>query len=212
MLFVFLHVFCVWMFLFFDHIFSITLPPVHTLNPIGKNVSMLRFSVSFLLKDTRGFENAKGCLFDWFVSFFKFCFLNSFILTFLHQFASKILCSLTFLSQIWGFILCKESFRAWNCRDIQLCFIFLRIRIWFPKLPAFLSKQAFSGLLLQKWSLGQFLTLETKCTAVFFWICVILFFSELFNSLQNLHLFSFAQGNNQQSFTQNRVSGKKFIS
>ena len=141
MLFVFLHMFCVWLFLFFDLVFSITLPPVPTLNPNGKIVSKLRFWVSFLVKDTRCFGGAKDCLFGWFVSFFKFCFLYVFGLHFLHQIGNKLLCRLIFFSQIWGFILCKESFRARNCRDIQIWFIFLRIRKLFLKLPVFFSKQ-----------------------------------------------------------------------
>ena len=146
-------------FLFFDFIFSITLPPVQTLNPIGKNVPNLQFWVSFLVKDTKCFEKTKDCLIDWFVSSFKFCFLNNFILHYLHQFGSKFLCKLVFFSQIWGFILCKESFRARNCRDLQLCFISLCIRIWFLKLPVFFSKHVvnrhfFSGFLLENWPLG----------------------------------------------------------
>ena len=87
------------------------------------------------------FWKTKDCLIDWFVSSFKFCFLNKFILHFLHQFGSKLLCKLVLFSQIWGLILCKENFRARNCRDLQLCFTFLRIRFWFLKLSVFFSKQ-----------------------------------------------------------------------
>ena len=134
------------MFLIFNFIFSITMPPVQTFNPIGRKVPNPQFWVSFLLKDTRCFEKAKDCLFELFVSFFKFCFLENFILHFLHQFGAKFLCKLIFLSQIWGFNLCKESFRAPNCWDLQLCFIFLCIRIWFLKLPVFYTKQVVDDL------------------------------------------------------------------
>ena len=137
MLFVFLRMFCAWLFLFFDLIFSITLPPVQTHNPIGRNVPNLQFWVSFLLKDTGCFEKAKDCLFRWFVSFFKFCFLIIFGLHLLHQVGNNFLCKLIFVSPIWGFILCKESFRARNRRDLQLCFTFFRIRTCFLKLRVF---------------------------------------------------------------------------
>ena len=165
--------FCAWLFLFFDLIFSITLPPVQTHNPIGRNFPNLQFWVSFLLKDTRCFKKTKDCLFDWFVSFFKFSFLINFTLLFLHQFGSKFLCKLIFLPLIWGCIFCKKSFRARNCRDLQLCFIFLRIRNWFLKQSVFFSKQVvkpqfFSSLFLPYRSLGSILTLDTKSTAVFF--------------------------------------------
>ena len=138
--FCFLRMFCVWMFLFFNFIFSITMPPVQTLNPIGKKVPNPQFWVSLLLKDTRCFGKAKDCLFGCFVSFFKFCFLN--IFGFISSIKSEInFCAGWFFSPIWGFILCKESFRARNCRDLELCFIFLRIRIWLLKLPVIFSKQ-----------------------------------------------------------------------
>ena len=132
---------CVWLFLFFSLLFSITSPPVQTLNPIGKNVPNLQFWVSLLLIETKWSEKAEDCLFDWFVSIFKFSFSINFTLHFLHQFGNKFLCKLIFLPLIWGSILCKKSFRARNCRDLQLCFTFLRIRFWFLKLSVFFSKQ-----------------------------------------------------------------------
>ena len=173
MLFVFLHMFCVLIFLFFDFIFSITMPPVQTLNPIGKNAPNPQFWVSFLLKETGRFEKAKDCLFEYFGSFFNFCFLNKFILHFRHQFGSDFLWKLIFLSQIWGFILCKESFRARKCPALQLGFIFLSFRIWFLKLPVFFLKQVvnqtfFPECYYSNYSSGWFLALETKSTAVFF--------------------------------------------
>ena len=146
MLFVFLHMFCVWMFLFFDFIYSITMLPVQAFNAIGKNVPNLQFWVSFLVKDTKCFEKTKDCLFEWFVSLFKFCSLNKFNLHFLHQFGSEFLCKMFFLSQIWGFILFKESFRARNCRDLQLCFLFFRIGFCFPKLKKIFSKEVVNRL------------------------------------------------------------------
>ena len=174
--------FCVWLFLFFNLFFSITLPPVQTLNPIGRNDPNLQFWVSFLLRDTRCFEKAKDCLFRWFVSFFKFCFLTIFGLHFLHQVGNNFLCKLIFFSPIRGFILCKESFRARNRRDLQLCFTFLRIRTCFLKLRVcFLQSGCqptfFSEMLVQNWSLGWFFALETNSTAVFR-LCVKMFSHE----------------------------------
>ena len=144
------------------------------------------FWVLFLLKDTRCFEKTKDCIFEIFVSFFKFCFLKNFILHFLHQFGAKFLCKLIFLSRIWGFILCKESFRARNCWDLQLCFIFLCIRIWFLKLPVFYSKQVvnrrFFWNVTTKLIFGLLPCIGNQVYCGFLPLCVNLF------SLGSLHL------------------------
>ena len=77
-------------FCFFDLIFSITLPPVQTLNSIEKNVSNLRFGVSLLLTETRLFEKTKDCIVVWLVSIFKFNFLDNFLVHFRYRFQKSI--------------------------------------------------------------------------------------------------------------------------
>ena len=106
-----------------------------------ENSSTLRFWVSFLLIETRWFEKAKDYVVAWFLLIFKFCFLKNFGLHSLHQFQMYFLCKLIIFSHFWGFILSEESFRARNCRHLQLCFVFFRVRNWFLKLQAFFFEQ-----------------------------------------------------------------------
>ena len=111
--------FFVGLFLFLSLIFSRMLNQVQTLNPFGKNVPNLRFWVSFLLKDTRCFEKAKDCLFEWFLSFFKFCFRINFSLFFLHQFRKYFFCANWYSFRRFG-----VSFSAKRSSELEIAEIF----------------------------------------------------------------------------------------
>ena len=167
---------CVWLFLFFSLLFSITLPPVQTLNPIGKNVPNLQFWVSFRLIETRWFEKAEDCLFDWFVSIFKFCFLNNFSLYFFHQFRNFFSVQIGILFADLRFpSLQRELLSLKSSRFLALFPTSSYSNLIFETTSVFLQTGCqptfFSGTLPQNWSMGCFLSLESKSTAVFFdWV------------------------------------------